>query len=504
MKRRLASLRNAPRDPQRVDIIELNFPNDVRDEKDFYGRKAELERIERTLLAGSGRPLLILGERRIGKTSLQTVSARRLATRDGDRFVPLFLPPARNIRSLSDYAKELLQCLCSYLGKNLKETGTMSDEGQFQWISAGHFRDTLARLLEEATDRTFIVCIDELDTILLESARTEAAQVLGLTDYIIEKADLPLVLCLTMTRLPEAETESFGSLNISKSEVIPLGPLPRREMEDMLEGILGGQVLLDDSAQDLLFGLSGGHPYVTKLLVDRLLARYWSEGTKLSVTQAMVEQVISDASDDPRARHAMANIYKVHFSTQEQQLAMLLSDRLIEGHTGLAAQELRILGPSFLKAAKVLARRGYLARDAQGGCDFRIKFLGWWLHDWEEYEEERENLNLEALSQKFDIDIEIDWTTRQVRIRGKRVELTPQEYLALACLCQRAGQLVTKDQLAQELWPEAKGDVSDAAIDATIYRLRGKLGDDARRPRYIKRVAGQGFILHRAAFVGQS
>src|SRR5436853_5721996 len=59
-------------------MSELNFPNAVRDEKDFYGRKAELERIEGVLLSSKRIPLIIIGERRIGKTSIQNIIIRRL------------------------------------------------------------------------------------------------------------------------------------------------------------------------------------------------------------------------------------------------------------------------------------------------------------------------------------------------------------------------------------------------------------------------------------------
>jgi tetratricopeptide (TPR) repeat protein len=102
---------------------------------------------------------------------------------------------------------------------------------------------------------------------------------------------------------------------------------------------------------------------------------------------------------------------------------------------------------------------------------------------------------------ELDVDIQIDDTTRQVTLKGRLIKLTPQEYQALVHLCMHAGQLVTKDQLVNELWPEARGEVGNAAIDAAIYRLRRKLGDDARQPRYLERVMGKGFILRRATFV---
>jgi DNA-binding winged helix-turn-helix (wHTH) protein len=54
--------------------------------------------------------------------------------------------------------------------------------------------------------------------------------------------------------------------------------------------------------------------------------------------------------------------------------------------------------------------------------------------------------------------------------------------------------------LAKAVWPEARGGVSDEMIDVNISRLRRKLKDNARNPRYIQTVTGQGFILHKAAY----
>ena len=162
-------------------MIELNFPNEVSEEKDFYGRHREREQIERTLLSGTGRPVIILGERRIGKTSLQLVTAKALTTKTGGLYVPLFLPPYRTMQSFEDYAKEILQTLCSCLLKNLRETGLIDNLGRFHFPSSyGEYADVVAQLTAEASDRTFVLCVDELDSII-RNCEADAEKVLGLT-----------------------------------------------------------------------------------------------------------------------------------------------------------------------------------------------------------------------------------------------------------------------------------------------------------------------------------
>jgi DNA-binding winged helix-turn-helix (wHTH) protein len=68
---------------------------------------------------------------------------------------------------------------------------------------------------------------------------------------------------------------------------------------------------------------------------------------------------------------------------------------------------------------------------------------------------------------------------------GRReVDLTPRAAAVLAVLLARAGQLVTRRELFDSVWGDTV--VGDAALTACIQELRGALGDDARRPRFIE------------------
>jgi DNA-binding winged helix-turn-helix (wHTH) protein len=488
-------------------MINLNFPNEVRNESDFWGRQSELERIERTLLATDRKPVTVLGERRIGKTSLLNISIKRGVAKSSGRIVPLVIPSSftQVIHSLEDYTTEILRVVCGHLGRSLDETRPITEgKGQDQTVPSRIARivDTIAQLLKNAPDAAFILCIDEFDNILVNCVgkEAEARSVLALTDEIMQSPGLPLSLYLVMTRLPEELRASFSSPFITKSEVVELGPFPRTEMEEMVVGLLADHVVLDDQVMERLFHLSGGHPYFVKLLLDRLLARHWrAEGT-LSVSLATLDDIIPDAVRDSRVLPALDNIYNVHFSPEEQALVLLLAER----RGKMKGDELRALGAPYQKAARVLARRGYLTWDERVGCGFRIELLGWWLRDWEEYEVEKERLKVETLQKrKLDVDIQINRDTRQVYVKGVLldVSLNRQEYQVLVLLCKHSGLVVARDMLAQELWPDAAKDFKgpDAAMDQIIHRLRGKLGDNEQS--HIKTIRGQGFTLEGAAFI---
>ena len=91
--------------------------------------------------------------------------------------------------------------------------------------------------------------------------------------------------------------------------------------------------------------------------------------------------------------------------------------------------------------------------------------------------------------------ISVDAKRAEVRVDGRDVTVTARELLALAALADDPGALVTKDDLAKKVWPESGGVVSDDSIEQLISRLRRKLGDDAREPRYLLTVRGLGYRL---------
>lgn len=84
--------------------------------------------------------------------------------------------------------------------------------------------------------------------------------------------------------------------------------------------------------------------------------------------------------------------------------------------------------------------------------------------------------------------------SRELRLNGEPVPLTTAEYELLTFLAQRAGQVVSRDDIMQSL-RGLEFDGLDRAIDARISRLRKKIGDDAHSPTRIKTVRGQGYLF---------
>ncbi|MEM7051022.1 MAG: winged helix-turn-helix domain-containing protein [Acidobacteriota bacterium] len=84
-----------------------------------------------------------------------------------------------------------------------------------------------------------------------------------------------------------------------------------------------------------------------------------------------------------------------------------------------------------------------------------------------------------------------DRLSLELEVEGRRHRLEPKHGETLALLLERAGEVVTKEELLQRVW--AGRHVTDDALVVTIYKLRRVLADRARSPRYIETIAKRGY-----------
>jgi len=91
-------------------------------------------------------------------------------------------------------------------------------------------------------------------------------------------------------------------------------------------------------------------------------------------------------------------------------------------------------------------------------------------------------------------DIYINAATREAKVGGNEITLTPLEFDLLFCLMRSAGRVLDRDKLLDEIAGRSY-DVFDRSIDVHISSLRRKLGDDFKNPRYIKTIRSVGYML---------
>ncbi|MBR6257258.1 MAG: response regulator transcription factor [Lachnospiraceae bacterium] len=90
-------------------------------------------------------------------------------------------------------------------------------------------------------------------------------------------------------------------------------------------------------------------------------------------------------------------------------------------------------------------------------------------------------------------DFKLEPATMSVMVEGRRVDLKAKEYALLDCLYRHKNAIVKKEDLFDEVW----GDTffSDSTLNVHIRRLREKIEEDPKNPKYIKTVWGTGYYL---------
>ena len=93
-------------------------------------------------------------------------------------------------------------------------------------------------------------------------------------------------------------------------------------------------------------------------------------------------------------------------------------------------------------------------------------------------------------------DLYVDPASHSALLTGEPMQLTRQEFDLLLALVRAAGRVKTRESLLLEV-AERDFEAFDRSIDVHISSLRKKLGDDAKKPRWIETIRGVGYLLRR-------
>src|SRR5213595_2890910 len=89
----------------------------------------------------------------------------------------------------------------------------------------------------------------------------------------------------------------------------------------------------------------------------------------------------------------------------------------------------------------------------------------------------------------------IDQQRQQVYRGGTRLRLQGKVYQVLIVLLQKQGEVVTREELKQALWPADTHVNYDANVNTTVNKLRQALGDSSDKPLYIETIPRKGYCL---------
>lgn len=88
---------------------------------------------------------------------------------------------------------------------------------------------------------------------------------------------------------------------------------------------------------------------------------------------------------------------------------------------------------------------------------------------------------------------ELDLSAGELRKNGAKLRLQGQPFQVLALLLERAGEVVTREELQQNLWPSDTFVDFDHSLNTAINKVREALGDSAASPRYVETLARRGY-----------
>ena len=88
---------------------------------------------------------------------------------------------------------------------------------------------------------------------------------------------------------------------------------------------------------------------------------------------------------------------------------------------------------------------------------------------------------------------EADASTGELRRQGIRIKLNAQPFQVLVMFLERPGQLLTREEISRELWPDGTFVDSEHGVNSAINRIREALRDTANNPRFVETLARRSY-----------
>jgi hypothetical protein len=344
---------------QPFDSPQLNQKN----ERDFYDRTDALNKAMPILLEPNLRtPIVLIGERRAGKTSLLRLLLFKLG--QDQRFIPTLIPWL-GIDSASKLMQEFLDTL--FLNLGLDDSFLKEQIGRVNNLS--DFQASLEEILADRPGAIVVFGIDEFDSIVIDqiSDPMSREEIFRLITFLSESTTLPIKLILTSVREPE----QFGANYMfkTKTEPIHLTPFSFADLRDMISETLKDDLQFTDQELNGVYQMSGGWPYFAKALILALL--------QLAPDERSVDQAVGLATKNTGVSSTWEHIYQIHWDEYERSVILFISN--FGGH--VPNEKIRLHNHKFKIAVHQLIDRGYLEHDDKGYY-FKVGLLQVWLSQW--------------------------------------------------------------------------------------------------------------------------
>lgn len=261
----------------------------------FVGRTDVGTQIEKLIMSPEAPPLLLYGQRRMGKTSLLRNLGRLLPSSWVTVFVDL-----QALSSAQGHAGFLFQ-----LARAIATQLTLRRRSLIEFPSIEEFRSEpfvvfdvwLDRAIERLHDQRAFLLLDEFEQLdaALRAGSLDPHLVLGMLRHVIQHKSRIRILIAGSHTFEEASTWSSYLIN---ARIIKLGFLRESESRQLIERPIPDFTLRyhSDALHDVL-ALTGGHPYLLQLLCDRIIEmkNQQDEEQRFLATRQDVEAAVEPA-----------------------------------------------------------------------------------------------------------------------------------------------------------------------------------------------------------------
>jgi len=88
---------------------------------------------------------------------------------------------------------------------------------------------------------------------------------------------------------------------------------------------------------------------------------------------------------------------------------------------------------------------------------------------------------------------EVDLRAQELYKAGRKIKLQIQPFQVLTMLLERAGEVVTREEMQKRLWPADTFVDFDHSLNTAVKKLRLALGDDKKKPRFVETLPKRGY-----------
>ncbi len=289
----------------------------------FFGREDVISFIQQNLEALHRNNLVLIGQRRTGKTSL----LKQLPVRLGDDYLPVYLDG--QALGLDPGLPNFFLAMATEIAFAMEDRGFVIELPEYEDFSASPSaafeRRFLARVREAIGQRHLLIMFDEFEE--LESAVERGnleASIFGFLRHLIQHSDnLSVIFCGTH-RLEELASDYWSVLfNISLYRQIAFLEKPEA-MRLIQDPVLEYEMRYDDLALDKMWYVTAGHPYFLQLLCHSLVNHH-NKTERSYVTVADVNAALEEILASGEAHF----VYLWTDASPEERLVLASLSRMV-------------------------------------------------------------------------------------------------------------------------------------------------------------------------------